>query len=143
MAHASSQRTWGTIATIGGVVLVGGGVTLLLLDASTRSTQQAIVDEIGQQSVRGSMGRCDPASGREDDPGCDPRQAQQKITDSRTRDTIAYVAGGVGLGAAALGVYLLLSGDSPHRYDARRESASVQVTPSFGAFSGLVLSGSY
>ena len=69
----------------------------------------------------------------------------EKASDAQTRDKIGYAMLGVGGAAAALGVYLLVSGDNPHRYDKKTDDNPLAwgVLPVVGATNGLVLYGSY
>ena len=92
---------------------------------------------------------CDPAAAMENSPECKPyldanNAGLRKLTDAKNRDILGYVATGVGGAAALLGVYLLISGDPPHRYDRKNDDnpMSLRVTPVVGP-SGLGLVGSF
>jgi hypothetical protein len=124
-SRARSQRTWGFISVIGGVVLVGGGVGLVVYDASQRSDGNAKAASLSAriQSMSGDP-VCDPARGNDLTSAQYQAQcsgplaaADAQVTDANTRDYFAWGAVGLGAAGAALGTILLLTADDPHRYD--------------------------
>jgi len=153
VSKAYSQRTWGWIATIGGVALAGGGVTLLVIDAGTKKDANQAIDLWNNvQSKWGANGVCDGSQARnpdKDNPQCVEafnvyNAAFKKLNDAKSRDIVGYIGTGVGGAAALLGVYLLISGDPPHRYDRKNEDKpmSLRVTPVVGP-SGFGLVGTF
>jgi PEGA domain len=152
VSKAYSQRTWGWVSLLGGVAVAGGGTTLLVLDISTKDEARREMDENLAALKTGGNGKCDnsmidPAThdARETAP-CESayNAAAKRLTDAQTRDKIGAAMAGVGGAAALLGVYLLISGDSPHRYDRKKEDNPIglRVTPVVGP-SGLGLVGTF
>jgi hypothetical protein len=149
VSKAYSQRTWGWISTLGGVAIAGGGVALLVVDAGQRSDARPTIDQYNSSLDKG--GDCYGPLGRYPDTYAPCKaitdantDARKKYDDSKSRDTIGYIATGVGGAATLLGVYLLLTGDSPHRYDRKHEDnpMSLRVTPVVG-YSTLGLTGTF
>jgi PEGA domain len=152
VSKAYSQRTWGWIATLGGVAVAGGGATLLILDSGARNDANQDIDAYIYQSENGAGRACDGSRGRYPDSGT-PECLQyfnaytagsKKFNDAKDRDIAGYIMTGVGSAATLLGVYLLLSGDSPHRYDRKKDDnpMSLRVTPVVGP-SGFGLVGTF
>jgi hypothetical protein len=145
VSKAMSQRTWGWVATLGGVAIAGGGVTLFALNIKPKDDAGQIMDVNAANLVTKGGGTCDNYYGRDQVP-CQTAYdaASKKFNDAKTQQTIGLVATGVGGAAALLGVYLLVSGDSPHRYDRKNDDnpMSLRVTPVVGP-SGLGLVGTF
>jgi hypothetical protein len=119
VSRTTSQRTWGIVATAGGLLVAGGGVGFAVWNAGQQSTAQSDLSTAQNNvnhPVKGSA--CD-TSGGGDPAKCNAPllDAQSRLNDANTRAVFGYVGIGVGVAATALGVYLLVSNDSPHRYD--------------------------
>ncbi len=151
VSKATSQRTWGWISTLGGVALAGGGVALLVIDSSARSDANKDINAYIAQQARMGGGVCDDYYGRSptNSPECLTyfnafNAGTKKFDDAKTRDIFGYVGVGVGSAATLLGLYLLASGDSPHRYDRKNDdnTISLRVTPVVGP-SGFGLVGTF
>jgi hypothetical protein len=142
-SRASTQRTWGIVSIVGGVVLAGAGAGLALYDAKQRSDGMATQAAIKALSVRGSMSICD-RGGDTTTPAyamncSEPfAAASSKIDDANTRDIVAFAAVGVGAAATVLGVTLVVLGDNPHKYDsnAPRDVAARRIVPMFWKLPG-------
>jgi hypothetical protein len=133
VGRARSQRLWSWITIGAGVAIAGGGTALLFYDASARTTARAdLADAEGK--VERKEGVCDTGGLGGDVEKCNAPifAAQEKIDDSNKRDIIGYVGIGVGAAATGLGLYLLLSGDNPTKYDRKPTSDIVgSLTPRF------------
>jgi hypothetical protein len=122
VAQASARRTLAIVTMIGGAVVAGGGVGLLVYDAGQRSDGSSIRERLLAQTAMGQachMGQDNTAY----QAACaDPvNAATAKVNDANSHDGyIGWPAVGVGAAAVGLGVVLLVTGDSPSKYDAPR-----------------------
>jgi hypothetical protein len=128
-SHVSTQRTWGIISGVGGLVLAGGSVAFLLWNGQQR--KQAHDDEDNAEFLinnnpKGSI--CDkslfttPAAVAAcNQPALD---AQQRIDNADTADIFGWIGLGVGAAATVLGAVLLVTNGSSHRFDRDRSEAS-------------------
>ncbi len=132
VSRAHSQRTWGVVSVVAGVVVAAGGVGLVVYDEGQRSDGNAALSALQAQSTLGSNAACDL--------GQDftaltqrctvPKQAAtSKVNAANTRDDFGWPAIGVGAAAIALGVVLLITADDPHRYDQPERGAAAALRP--------------
>jgi hypothetical protein len=149
VSRTTTQRTWGWISALGGVALAGGGVTLLVVDSGQKSDARTTIDQYNRSLEPG--GDCDGGNGRYPDtyPPCKTitdagTDAQKKFDSAKSRDVAGYVLTGVGGAAALIGAYLLITGDSPSRYDRKKDDSplGLRVLPVVGP-SGLGVVGSF
>ncbi len=142
------RRVWGWSITGAGVAALATGVVLFVTGRSALNSANNNLNVIDQEFVRHGGGVCDPATVTNvTEPMCMAilANANQRVTDANTRLTVSYIVGGVGAAAAIVGTVLLLTGDSPDRYD--RKSAS-SGRPSLlgwagGGGGGLILLGQF
>ena len=52
VSKAYSQRTWGWISTLGGLAMVGGGVTLLVVDSGDRKDANQAIEAYNFQTAK-------------------------------------------------------------------------------------------
>ena len=148
VSKATSQRTWGWISTLGGVALASGGVTMIVLDQTPKDEANAAFAQYKIDTAEGRGGKCDPTMDSEKFPPevCEREYAAatKKLNDANARDKIGYAMIGVGGAAALLGVYLLVSAESPHKYDRKTEENTVRlrVVPDVG-LRGVTLLGTF
>ena len=127
VSHAHSQRTWGLVSLVAGVVVAAGGTGLVIFDAQQRSDGNSALGALQAQSKFGSGEACD--SGQDFTAltqRCTvPRlAASSKVSDANVRDDFGWPAIGIGAAAAVLGVVLFATADDPHRYDQPEGSAA-------------------
>jgi len=120
VSHAQTQRTWGWISAIGGALVLAGGSTLVVYDATQRADGRSTLANFDRQSQRGSGQVCDP--GQEFgvlQRGClIPRSAaNSQIDGANGRDYFGWGAVALGGAALAVGVTLLVTSDNRHKYD--------------------------
>lgn len=127
--HAKSVRTWGWVLTAGGALVGGGGVGYLVMNSKTKKdaqdTYDATVAQANFDSVPKSGRRCDDKSfvtGTQTlgDPALCQAEidaAYVKLDDAKKKDLVGYVGAGVGGALLVTGVVMLISGDSPSKYD--------------------------
>jgi hypothetical protein len=139
--HAVSQRTWAWIGIVGGVALAGGGAGYLALNSSSKKDAQAELDamlayrDANVGNING-MGVCALRRTEGDLDACNRlvNTAGDRLDSAKSRDIIGYVGIGVGGVAAGLGLFWLVSGDNPHKYDRKPAGAGEMsrfVTPVF------------
>jgi hypothetical protein len=135
VSHAVSQRTWSWIGIAGGLALAAGGVGYVALNAGPKSDAQAERDAKVAQRLN-MVGICNTMTTTGDADQCNKQvdQAQDHLNSVKARDVIGYIGIGIGGAAAALGVFWLVTGDDPHRYD-RKPTGSGEMartlTPAF------------
>jgi hypothetical protein len=146
VSRTTTQRTWGWISLFGGVAVAGGGVTLALLAASSKSDANADINQAVADLKPNGGGKCDNrGTGADEEPCLNAyNDALKRFNDAKTRQNIGYGITAVGGVAAGLGAYLLLTGDNPHRYDRKKDDnpMSLRVTPVVGP-SGLGFVGTF
>jgi hypothetical protein len=152
VAHARSQRTWGLVSAIGGLVAASAGVVLVAYDAEQRSDGSSTLSSLQAQSAKNSNMACDPgqrASTYTQRCVVPTAAANAKIDDANTRDYGGWAAVAVGAAGVALGVTLYVLSDDPHRFDRRdpapgasasRAPLSLWATPDGG---GLSVAGAF
>jgi hypothetical protein len=132
VARADAQHMWGVIALVGGGVLVAGGASLVVYDATQRSSGDDALNQLAFDSVRFSMRACDPsqASGPWQQT-CAARQAtaQNQISNANTRDVFGYAGIAVGAVAAGVGVVLLVTNDDAKKYDPKPSGEKLGALP--------------
>jgi hypothetical protein len=128
-SRVSTQRTWGLISGVGGLVLTGGSLAFLVWNGQQR--KQAHDDEDAAEYLinnnpKGSI--CDkslfttPAAVAAcNQPALD---AQSRIDNADTADIFGWIGLGVGAAATVFGAVLLLTNGSSHRFDRDRTEAS-------------------
>ena len=84
-------------------------------------------DDIDMLFVENSNRECDPHLQQAKD--CQSRQeaAYKKVNDLETQRTIGLIGLGVGAAAMVTGAVLLITNDSPHKYD--RPESEVAIAP--------------
>ncbi|MET0591955.1 MAG: PEGA domain-containing protein [Polyangiaceae bacterium] len=133
VGRARSQRTWSWITIGAGVLIAGGGAGLLAYNASARQDARSDLDA-GLAKLQRKEGVCNTGGLEGDVDACNAPilDAQDRIDASKQRDIIGYVGIGVGAAATGLGLYFLLSGDSPTKYDRKPATDVVGgLTPRF------------
>jgi len=118
VSHAAAQRSWAWIGIGGGLALAAGGVGYLVYNAKPKSVAQAERDAkvfkreqmLGNCATKTAMGNAEACNAEVND-------AQDRLNSASARDAIGYIGIGVGGAALGLGLYWLLTGDDPHRYD--------------------------
>jgi hypothetical protein len=125
VSRTTSQRTWGIVATAGGLAIVGGAVGFLVWNSGQKSGAQNDLDA-AEANVQNKVGVCNTASIQGDAQKCNQPvlDAQSRLNDANGRDVIGYIGAGVGGAVALLGAYLLVSNDSPHKYDRTEHDAA-------------------
>jgi hypothetical protein len=143
-AHAQAVRTWGIVATIGGLLVAGAGTGLLVYDAGQRRDGTNAYSALTSETGPGQP--CHPPFSPTYTQMCtNPANAYAaQSNDANTRDYAGWAAVGVGAAATGLGLVLLVTGDSPHKYDApssdelaaSRGTPAASLTPTFWAGRG-------
>lgn len=115
VTHARSVRRWGWIATAGGVAMAAAGGIAAAILAPEWTQAKRDRDALYATLIPGAGGMCDPMLGN----NCDKKlQAANDLAESRAiKLDVGVAVAGVGVAAALTGVYLLLTGDDPTRYD--------------------------
>jgi hypothetical protein len=144
VSRSHTQRTWGVVSAIAGVVVAAAGVTLVVYDAKQRSDGNSALAALDSQSTKDSGEACD--MGQDFDTltqRCTvPKSAAtSKVNDANLRDDFGWPAVGVGAAAIVLGVVLFVTADAPDRYDRadeRRASArpALRAAPVFWSAPG-------
>jgi hypothetical protein len=133
VAHARLVRRWGWIATAGGVAIAaaGGIATARLLP----ELNQAKRDRDALYATFNPGGHCNIDGGNFQMPECDPQlQTDNNLADSRAiKFDISIAVAGIGAAAVLTGVYLLLTGDDPTRYDTPASEDSAHPLLGFSA----------
>ena len=123
LAHVErvqARQRWGWIATGGGLALALGGAGLAIWSQQSLPELERRLDEAADNYSPGSHGDCDksmPLGAME--AVCQARydDADAQLSNRRLLRNLSAVGAGVGVAAAAVGLYLLLTNDDPHRYD--------------------------
>jgi hypothetical protein len=133
VGRARSQRTWSWIGIGGGLALAGGGTGFLVYNAGAKSDARADRDAaVGRLDRR--EGVCDTSSIGGNAQACNEAilSAQDKFDGAKGRDVIGYIGIGVGAAATGLGLYFLLTGDNPNKYDKKPTPDLIgSLTPRF------------
>jgi hypothetical protein len=127
LSKTSSQRTWGIISGVGGLVLAGGAIGFLVWNGQQRKTAHDDEDT-AELNIQNPVpnGICDKRGANENLAQCDAPllDAESRVSDANTRDIFGWIGVGVGAGAAVLGAVLLVTNGSSHRFDHDRPQAS-------------------
>jgi hypothetical protein len=123
VSRTTTQRTWGIISVAGGVAIAGGAVALLVWNSGQKSSAQSAYDAAAA-NLENKVGVCATMSTMGDAAACNQAvsSAQSNYNAATARDPIGYIGIGVGAAATVLGVVLLVTNGSPHRYDAPEAS---------------------
>jgi len=136
-ADARQQRTWGWVTSGAGLAVAAGGVGYLVYNAHQVDDAQQKYDAIVYESERGSGRRCDRLDPDTNFAECEEELNTRYDNLQSAQDLTKYGYVGVGVGAAVLGlgVVLLLTADDPEQYDQSQAEASPRwtVTPLVGA----------
>ena len=134
--------------TAEGLILDVGGVGYLVYNASAKDEARAERDAAAAD-LENKVGVCDTSSAQGNYEECNRRvtSSQDNYNSVKARDVIGYVGIGVGAAATGLGLFLLLSGDDPHKYDKQPTPDLVRsIKPQFAIGPGsaaLSLSGTF
>lgn len=114
--RARAHRTWGIVATAAGGALVLGGAGYLLYNRGVTSDRRDAFFALSAEFDPG--GRCDRARGLDSDACHAELDATANRYDAaKGRNVYGYVAIGAGAASLATGIFLLATGNDPHRYD--------------------------
>jgi hypothetical protein len=138
--HATSTRTWAWVGIAGGVALAGAGLGYVALNASSKSDAQNELNAKVKQ-LNEKTGVCDTASVNGDYEKCnrEVQDAQDRVNGAKTRDVVGFVGASVGGAVAVLGLFWLITGDDPHKYDRKptgSQEMSRTIVPAFSALPG-------
>jgi len=143
VSAAESRRTWSWVTVGLGAAVAAGGVILAVLEQGQIPTAQNNLAYQKSINVRFSKLACDPANALSDATlaQClaNLNSANNTLSNDQTLRTVGWVGAGVGGAVIVTGVVLLLTGDDPHRYDAKpseRTLGGLSVTPWFGPGGG-------
>lgn len=116
VSSASTQRTLGWVGVAGGALVAGGSVGFVLWNQGEISDAESEFDRVADSFDSG--GTCDRNIGLDGD-ACreELRLALDDLDSERGRTKFGWIGLGVGVAMSAVGVYLLLSGDDPDRYE--------------------------
>ena len=120
---AQARRSWGWVSVGAGSLFALGGGGFLIWNAGKKSDRERQFAAEAAKHEPGEGGECDPARGDQTETCVVALEiALSNLESARGRDAFGWV--GIGVGAAALGtgVFLLLSGNDPHRYEPKAES---------------------
>jgi hypothetical protein len=130
LAHVErvqARQRWGWLATGGGLALALGGAGLAIWSQQSLPELERRLDAAVSNYSRNSGGDCDRASALgEMDAVCLARieDADAQLSNRRLLRTMSVVGAGVGVAAAAIGVYLLLTNEDARKYDRPTSPAS-------------------
>jgi hypothetical protein len=129
MSKTSTQRTWGIISGLGGLVLTGGSVGFLIYNGQQRKTahdDEDAAEFLINNNPKGTI--CDKSlfTTQQAVQACNQPalDAQSRINDADTADIFGWIGLGVGAAATVLGAVLLVTNGSSHRFDRDRTEAS-------------------
>ena len=143
VASAESRRTWSWVTVGLGASVTAGGVILAVIEQGQIAPAQNNVNYQASINVRHSGLACDPAMDLSDSQlaTClaNVNSANSALSNDQTLRAVGWVGAGVGGAVMITGFVLLLTGDNPHKYDAKpseRTLGGLSVTPWFGPGGG-------
>jgi len=143
VASAESRRTWSWVTVGLGAAVTAGGVILAVIEQGQIAPAQNNVNYQASINVRHSGLACDPAMDLSDSQlaTClaNVNSANSALSNDQTLRAVGWVGAGVGGAVMITGFVLLLTGDNPHKYDAKpseRTLGGLSVTPWFGPGGG-------
>jgi hypothetical protein len=143
VSAAETRRTWSWVTVGVGAAITAGGIVLGALEQNKIGPAQSNLNAVNAQWVRGAGGTCDFATdlSQATQQLCETElsNATNTVNNDQTLRTVGFVGAGVGGAVMITGFVLLLTGDDPHRYDAKpaeRTLAGLGVTPWFGPGGG-------
>jgi hypothetical protein len=149
VAAAESRRTWSWVTIGVGAAITAGGVILGVVEGGQVTTAQNNLNAFNATTVRHSGLMCDPAQDLSmmmtgsisTYQYClnEGTNATNALNNDQTLRTVGWVGAGVGGAVLITGFVLLLTGDSPHKYDAKpseRSLGALGITPWLGPNGG-------
>ena len=151
-AHVSAalnRRAWGW-ATFGvGLAVAAGGTALALVEQNQLPGARSTLNTVNAQWAYQQGGICDPSTGpsKAVQASCYARlnDATARVSNLETGRTVGWIAAGAGGAIALTGAVLLITGDSPHKYDQkpidpqsrrddddRKRAVAWRIAPEFG-----------
>jgi hypothetical protein len=125
---ANSRRLWSWVTIGAGAIIGGGGAALAVVQQGQHSTAQSNLAAVNATWVRGSGMACDfsQAISPTQMATCESQldDATSRVNNAQTLQTVGWVAAGAGAAMLVTGIVLLVTGDDPHRYDARASANS-------------------
>ena len=130
LERVQGRQRWGWIATGAGLALALGAGGLAIWSQQSLPELERRLEEAARNFSIGSGGDCDKGTvlgGMWD--VCQARydEADRQLSNRTLLRNLSAVGAGVGLAAAATGLYLLLTNDDPHRYDRPAGHASAST----------------
>ena len=136
MSRVNRQRLVGWVTLGSGLAIAAGGSVFTIINNKKLNDAQGAYDAILYQTVDHSGRNCDVFNPTFNRAACEQAisSSYDDLQQRRTYRTIGWVTVGVGAAAAVTGVVLLLTNDSPSRYDRRASAKDHQKSfvPSFG-----------
>jgi hypothetical protein len=140
VSKAMTQRTWGWVTVGVGGALLAGGMTYYFLNQPKKDDAQTAYDAALHERDTLS-GICDWPSGKGSVEACNAQldQKYNTLQDKKHLSNYALIGAGVGAAVAGVGVFIVASGDSPHKYDRERPSegsARIRAVPTASFWGG-------
>jgi hypothetical protein len=120
VSRTTSQRSWGIVSVVAGLVTVGTGVGILVWNVGQVSDAQNTYNAVAASIANPAPGSvCYSAGTTFNKDACNAplNTARDRINAGNGWNVAGYSVLGVGAAALVLGGYLLFSNDDPHRYD--------------------------
>jgi hypothetical protein len=131
LERVQERRRWGWLATGAGLALALGGGGLAIWSQQSLPELERRLDEAARNYSLHSGRDCDGATDLTPTMHavCQMRidEADMQLSNRTLLRNLSAVGAGVGLAAAATGLYLLLTNDDPHRYDRPTGHASTST----------------
>jgi hypothetical protein len=146
VAAAETRRTWSWVTLGAGAGIATGGVLLAVLEQNQLPGARSALASANASRVRFAMGACDPSENLS--PAtmatCDTtlNNAASRVDNLQLLRTVGWVVAGVGGATFVTGVALVLTADSPHKYDEKpvdRISVGWSIVPLVGPGGASVL----
>lgn len=140
------HRTWGWVSVGAGVAITGVSIAYAAIAASDKSKAQQDFD-VTQAQINNNVGDCRQGAVTIDQCNARLLDAESRVNSAGSRRTLGLVGVGIGASVAALGVVLLATGESAHRFEPAERAAgaqrkSVTLLPGPGQF-GLALGSAF